>query len=1114
MNPHDALNDEEQFTLLLAGYSEALIGGRNADPADDSSLSAELRQRLQRALDCLRRLRRCRTNGEKNPTVPILAPAGLPFSEGPARGHVGRFCLVRELGRGGCGIVFLAFDPLLRREVALKIPKLDVLLTPNMRQRFQREAQAAARLNHPNLVSVYEIGEADGLNYIVSAYCPGNSLAVWLAQQSTPSPRTAAHCIAALADAVQHVHEHGIWHRDIKPGNILLDPSSSASLTKDDPGFTARLTDFGMAKLLEGGTPSTRSGDLVGTLLYMAPEQARGDSREIGPQTDVYGLGAVLYEMLTGRPPFRGVNDADTLRRVLEAEPARPRKQRPETPRDLETICLKCLEKEAGRRYTSAGALADDLRRFLASEPIQARPAGGAERLCKWARRHPWIAATVCFGCLAALVLLTAGFWLDATKGVNDAKLAAATKRHEARREEIEILRRETQVRQERLRLQNLYADDIRLAGQKWAEGRLEDAVNRLAYSLSSRLSDAAEDPRGFEWHFLNGLARPRRRLIRDNASLYCVAFSPEGTMCATGHRDGAIRLWDPTTGRFRQVLTGHQMPVYALAYSSDGKHLASGGSTSSDGRYQGELFLWDVATLKLRHVFPTPSEGVNSLSFSHDGRTLAAALDRGANAGDEVKLWEIPSGALRATIPFDSAGVASVAFYSKSPTLAVGHDDGSLSLYDAREGRVLATRQGHQRCVWSVACGHTNDSLVSGGHDGMVRLWTGRTADRLVGEYRHDSAVWGVALSPDDRTAASVSKDGVVKLWDGKEQRERFLFALPQEWGRTVRFSPDGKTLAVGSRDGELWLCDVSRPVETPCWLGHRNGAEPREVWAVAFSPDGKTLASAGDDHAVRLWDPATGHERAVLRGHQSLVTSLAFSPDGKWLASSSFDEADPVKLWNAVSGAEIATLHGHTRPVDCLAFSPDSKVLATGGREGTVRLWDLSSHREFDMLRVRKVESLTFSPDGHSLLLASNEQEVFLWDFDRRKERLRLPPHPRGHVAVAVTPDGETFVTGDNEGTVRFWDAETGELRVSSKRHDATVNCLAFSRDGKTLASASFDKSVKLWQTATGRELLTLSHEANRVRWVAFSPDGRMLATAGHDGMLKIYRGAAEEK
>ncbi|HEY7158304.1 MAG TPA: WD40 repeat domain-containing protein [Gemmataceae bacterium] len=693
--------------------------------------------------------------------------------------------------------------------------------------------------------------------------------------------------------------------------------------------------------------------------------------------------------------------------------------------------------------------------------------------------------------------MLIGGFRLDALKRVHDADLEAAAKQRAERQETIR--QKEQRLRQYR------YADDIAQAGRDWDKRYLENVAKLLERHRLRPGQDEPDDPRGFEWYYLSRLARTLRCRMPPTDKLYCVAFSAEGTTCATGHQDGAIRLWDSFTGQPRQVLTGHQLPVNALAYSQDGKHLVSGGGVNIDRRHEGELFLWDAATLKFRHAFPGPLGAVNTLAFSPDGRSLAAAF-----SGAEIKVWTMPSGTLRAAIP-TTAAITSLAFCSDSATLAVGLIDGSMSLCDAANGRVLATWQGHQRYVRSVACGHANTSLVSSGIDHMVRLWGGTGNPSLAGEYRHNDDVWGVAFSPDDQTVASISADGVVKLWDVARQRECFWFAIPSGWGQTVAFSPDGKTLAVGSEDGNLWMCEVSRPVETSCWLGHREGVEPREAWAVAFSPDGKTLASAGDDHAVRLWDPVTGCERAVLRGHQSLVTCVAFSPDGKWLASGSFDEAAPVKLWDAVTGADVFTFHGHTRPVNCLAFSPDSKVLATAGRDDTVRLWDLVSRREFDTLRVHSVESLAFSPDGRGLLLASDKQAVFLWDLDRRKVRFSLPSPFRGHVAVAIAPDGETFATGDGEGTIQFWDAHTGELRVRGKHHDAIVNCLAFSPDGKTLASASFDKTVKLWQTTTGRDLLTLSHEADRVRWVTFSPDGSMLATAGHDGMLKIHRAAA---
>lgn len=369
------------------------------------SHEGDLAARLRRAVRSLRLLEAVwpeHTDGLSDVTA--AADVGLE--------RLGRFRIVRPLGRGGHGVVYQARDPLLGRDVALKIPRLAGLLCPELRGRFLREARLAAGLSHPNLVPLFEAGAVGPACYLASAYCPGPNLAAWQRQWARPvDPRAAARLIATLADAVGFMHERGILHRDLKPANILLEPPAAPDRAGGDAelglaDFTPKLTDFGLAKELSAGPEETPAGAVLGTPFYMAPEQAEGRVGDIGPHTDLYGLGAVLYELLTGRPPFQGRSDLDTLLKVLAQEPAPPRRLRPGVPRDLEAVCLCCLERDPRRRYGSAAALADDLRRFLAGEPVLARPAGVARRLAKWYARRPLVA-----GLLTTLaVVFLAGF--------------------------------------------------------------------------------------------------------------------------------------------------------------------------------------------------------------------------------------------------------------------------------------------------------------------------------------------------------------------------------------------------------------------------------------------------------------------------------------------------------------------------------------------------------------------------------------------------------------------------------------------------------------------------------------------------------------------------------
>jgi predicted Ser/Thr protein kinase len=615
---------DDVFTALLAEYDEALAQG--SPPVTQRAVNdGTLRLRLDEAQSCLDFLE---SAWPRSPSTSGLASA-LPTFQPYWPTTIGRFELQRELGRGGHGVVFLAFDPLLRRRVALKVPRPEMLVTPEMRRRFEREAEAAARLDHPNLVPVHEVGEAGPLCYLVTAYCSGPNLAAWLRQRVTPLPPVdVARLLLQLAEGVAYMHAHGVLHRDIKPGNILLEFAESKLPITDLRATTGpcqeseitnlqaaipRLTDFGLAKLAEDVTKQTRTGTVLGTLAYMAPEQANGRAALIGPPTDVYALGAVLYECLTGRPAFQGTTEADTLRQLLADEPVSPRHLRQDVPRDLETICLKCLVKEPNRRYASAAALASDLRAFVKGEPIAARPGGKWERAAKWMRRHPVVATSLLSMATAFLAIAFGSLWYaslvrDHGNDVQGA-LQSGLKQGEEHRS-----------RQEAYASQIAQADTL--------QGDERDRL--LAPLLHADLPGSdTQGVRGFEWHYLWARALRKPRVLRaGHRSWANVQFSSNGKWCASIGRDVVLKIWDVPSGRLRTALPieiGRDFLANAL-FSSDGTRLFCWAHERTDGNFAVEFTLWEVPSGKLLVRRPVRANSYNyqTASISPDGRLVA----------------------------------------------------------------------------------------------------------------------------------------------------------------------------------------------------------------------------------------------------------------------------------------------------------------------------------------------------------------------------------------------------------------------------------------------------------------------------------------------------------
>ena len=502
---------EEPFASLLAAWDEALASGRTAADMDPADLPPELRQRLVQALPFVQLLQHLRPSrpstavpGDSVPSQESQPVAVPPASEPVPYPRLGRFQVVGLLGQGAHGIVFLAHDPKLGREVALKVPRAEALVTPELRERFQREARAASGLDHPNIMPVYEAGSDGPICYIASAYCPGASLAQWLKGRSELVPLVSAvELTAALADGVEHAHSRGIVHRDLKPGNVLLrlgeGPPDTLSAISTLPS-AVKITDFGLAKFLVTEDASrTESGAIVGTPAYMAPEQAGARGEEVGPAADIWALGAILYELLTGRPPFPGEDSFEVHLHLRTQEPVPPGRLRPNVPRDLETICLKCLQKEPRRRYATARDLADDLRRFQRGEPIAARPVALWERGVKWARRRPALAWLIAVALSAAVALAVLGmkYHLDLQESYAD--VSAEKDKAMAQRAEAEKQKRraETNLAQalEAINKAHVRLSEVHLLNEPGQAPVRREVLGEAAQLYRQLLKEQSEDP-------------------------------------------------------------------------------------------------------------------------------------------------------------------------------------------------------------------------------------------------------------------------------------------------------------------------------------------------------------------------------------------------------------------------------------------------------------------------------------------------------------------------------------------------------------------------------------------------------------------------------------------